>query len=135
MRISDWSSDVCSSDLGALTIVRQVAPQVNADLTELETVPARLKARVRQLEWGEEKVAEKSLMITPWLHDDWEGKLDASRPKSRPDSANQTVGTSRQTGSPQNRRPFDWLTGDRKSGVRGTRWSGRIEVGDRRGIT
>src|SRR3546814_11221916 len=111
MRISDWSSDVCSSDLGALTIVRQVAPQVNADLTELETVPARLKARVRQLAWGEEKVAEKRLMITPWLHPDWEGKLDARRSKSWPDTATQPIGKSRETGYPMNRRTFDWPTG------------------------
>src|SRR3546814_12822175 len=88
-----------------------VAPQVNADLTELETVPARLKARVRQLEWGEEQVAEKRLMITPWLHADWEGTLDARRSKSRPDTANQTIGKSRYTGSPMNSRPFEWPTG------------------------
>src|SRR3546814_5985271 len=34
MRISDWSSDVCSSDLGRVHLVKQFLPRINMDERE-----------------------------------------------------------------------------------------------------
>src|SRR3546814_3032190 len=46
MRISDWSSDVCSSDLHGRTVhpVKRVAPWWSLDRSRLDKVSARLRA-------------------------------------------------------------------------------------------
>src|SRR3546814_18647521 len=55
MRISDWSSDVCSSDLGGLTMVLPSQPSLSWDLGETRgTVAVRMPAHHITLELLEE---------------------------------------------------------------------------------
>src|SRR3546814_12856753 len=55
MRISDWSSDVCSSDLGGLTMVLPSQPSLSWDLGETRgTVAVRMPAHHIALELLEE---------------------------------------------------------------------------------
>src|SRR3546814_3153180 len=54
MRISDWSSDVCSSDLGSVVVILDVLPLVRRHMSHADametllepTVPVRPVARV-----------------------------------------------------------------------------------------
>src|SRR3546814_20968815 len=44
MRISDWSSDVCSSDLAKTTAIRALASRVDADFARVQFTPDLLPA-------------------------------------------------------------------------------------------
>src|SRR3546814_9803815 len=53
MRISDWSSDVCSSDLPDLGLVREVIAAATPDVVALQEVQrGQARAPARQLGWS-----------------------------------------------------------------------------------
>src|SRR3546814_17988564 len=115
MRISDWSSDVCSSDLIDLALKQRLVRAAEHGLEQLH-------ARVRPL-FGE---TLEALQQQPGRQHDLGGELDLGFPPG-----GETAGTTlpcrrfRQPG-------LRALVQDRKSGVEGKRVYGRVDLGGRR---
>src|SRR3546814_7675668 len=59
MRISDWSSDVCSSDLWAVTLAASIAIDVAAEIVLLQIVRAPEMPRHRPLTREESELSAK----------------------------------------------------------------------------
>src|SRR3546814_20325871 len=99
MRISDWSSDVCSSDLEA------VEPVATVDV-ELDILPVDQKGRSRQRERLVEKLKLRAHLIIPervraeaGAHVDragrparWQSRIDAARSNALGRSKERRVG-------------------------------------------
>src|SRR3546814_11517118 len=106
MRISDWSSDVCSSDLRPLPYAKVPAD----DLWECNYCPIRALCYKRAAE--EARVA-------------WEKGQDVDRlpPRDRKDEGKVRL--------PKAKKDTDKPVEDRKSGVEGTGCAARVELGGR----
>src|SRR3546814_12086238 len=87
MRISDWSSDVCSSDLFALSLTAICWGLVNFGL--LLWLPIELIARGYSMEVASRLLAASALIALPtvfvvaWLYSAWSAKKSVLRSEER----------------------------------------------------